>query len=178
MKRFIAILGIFLTVMAGTGIGANAASVVGSCGDDTRWSVDDSGNLEIFGVGDMWNFSDTTLPPWTEYKEEFPIKNIVIRNGVTNIGDYSFYDCNRLNKVLIFSSVTHIGANIFNEYNHVASVVCDGTIADWQKIVIEKPNDELLSSNIFPNSAYIYGNGDGICCFRNTPTTRVACGSL
>lgn len=177
MKRLIAVFGIVLAILSVTVISASAASVMGVCGDDATWSLDDS--LTIWGSGAMWNFSTSNFASWYEYKEEFPVERVTIRYGITSIGDYSFYGCSKLTKLLFPSSVTHIGVDILNGCDRFKTIMYDGTISDWQRTIIEKPNDKLLSSNMFPDSAYVYGNGNGnsIEIGTSTITQSVVCSS-
>ena len=52
------------------------------------------------------------------------IIDLVIPNGVTSIGDYSFYNCSTLNSVSIPNEVTSIGDYTFANCNELAEVYC------------------------------------------------------
>ena len=84
----------------------------GTCGENATWSLA-NGVLTISGTGDMANYSDTgdNTAPWTEYRED--ITTVIIEDGVTGIGDYSFGDCYDLTSVTIGNSVTSIGDYVF-----------------------------------------------------------------
>jgi len=83
----------------------------GWCGDDVRWTYDqDSHTLFISGKGDMKVFGEQSSP-WFGIKDQ--IEHGEIGNGVTSIGDYSFYNCTALRSVLIPRSVTSIGTFAF-----------------------------------------------------------------
>ena len=67
----------------------------GANGDNLTWSLDED-VLTIRGTGAMKNFTaDTT--PWKALCEL--IQKIVVKNGVTTIGDYAFCGCGALSEV-------------------------------------------------------------------------------
>ena len=94
-----------------------AAEIVdsGTCGDNLTWELDSDGVLTISGSGNMtdWEINDGyTTAPWFDYSEE--IKEVIIENGVTSIGDDAFWwYCENLESVSIPDSVTSIGINAF-----------------------------------------------------------------
>lgn len=97
----------FASVSAPT-LGASATS--GKCGDNVRWSFS-AGVLTISGTGRMYDYSAESTP-W--YSIRYSIVSIIIGNGVTSIGDHSFFDCNQsLTNVTIPTSVTSIGSGAF-----------------------------------------------------------------
>ena len=60
----------------------------GSCGESVNWSLDtEIGLLEIMGSGEIAGYSDSDAP-WYKYKSN--IKECVLENGVTSIGDHAF----------------------------------------------------------------------------------------
>ncbi|MBR6271049.1 MAG: leucine-rich repeat domain-containing protein [Lachnospiraceae bacterium] len=85
-------------------------SIIGSCGTSCIWAL--TGNtLYITGVGAMRNFSGRTAVPWYEYSSR--IKEVVIDESITKIGNYAFMGCSNLEKVTIGSAVTTIGTSAF-----------------------------------------------------------------
>lgn len=84
----------------------------GSCGMNVNWSLDtETELLEITGSGEMEDFGFCEAP-WYNYR--FNIKECVIENGVTRIGNYAFYYCTILTNITIPNSVTSIGGNVFD----------------------------------------------------------------
>ena len=68
----------------------------GTCGENLTWTLDSDGVLTISGTGAMNDYSWWNLPPWgTE------VKTVMIANGVTNIGEYAFFDCSALTNITI-----------------------------------------------------------------------------
>ena len=92
---------------------ASAADIVdsGECGaegNNLTWTLDSDGTLIISGKGDMldWNYNS----PWYENNK---IKNVIIENGVTSIGNSAFIFCKSLTSVTIPDSVISIADNAF-----------------------------------------------------------------
>ena len=50
------------------------------------------------------------------------VKNVIIPNGVTSIGDYTFYDFHSLTSITIPNSVTSIGKNAFTNCHGLTSI--------------------------------------------------------
>lgn len=82
-----------------------AAAVVetGECGDNATWTLDSEGTLTISGTGPMRNFDGESI--W----ESSDVRNVVIKPGITRIGAYGFYTCEKLVSITIPDSVQEIG---------------------------------------------------------------------
>ena len=74
----------------------------GSCGENVTYTLDSEGTLTISGTGEI---------KYVSYINS--VKNVVIINGVTSIGDSAFYGCSGLTSIEIPSSVTYIESNAF-----------------------------------------------------------------
>ena len=85
----------------------------GTCGTNVNWHLDTStGQLTISGSGAITSYSDKTYVPWYSHRDS--IKNVVIGDGVTSIGNYAFSNCYGLTGSLsIPNSVTTIGSTAF-----------------------------------------------------------------
>ena len=82
-------------------------------GDDTLWSFDeDSATLRIFGTGDMEDYSNETSSPW--HSIILKVKNVVIEDGVSSVGDYAFSGATSLESVVISDTIKSIGAFSFS----------------------------------------------------------------
>ena len=68
------------------------------------------------------------LPVYLIDKDGNEIKEIVIPNDVTNIGDYAFYGCSRLTSIMIPNSVTSIGSSAFYDCTGLASVTIPNSV--------------------------------------------------
>jgi hypothetical protein len=82
-----------------------SAATSGSCGDNATWSYNESTNtLTISGSGATKNYSMTSKVPWESYKSN--ITTLVVNEGITEIGNYSFYNCTALANVSLPSTLT------------------------------------------------------------------------
>lgn len=85
----------------------------GTCGEGLTWTLDREGTLTISGTGAM------ASNPFTSIRDS--VKNIVIEDGVTTIGESAFFDFKKLYSVSIPNSVVNIGRNAFR-YSTLRSV--------------------------------------------------------
>ena len=112
-----------------------AAEQSGQCGDDLTWQLDD-GILTISGTGDMWDF-EQRYTPWGTRRG---IKEIIVGDGVTSIGNYAFHYINSyvggpgpldtVTRAVIPSSVKRIGHHAFYGRSGLESIVIpDGVVS-------------------------------------------------
>ena len=124
-------------------------SVSGSCGDAVTWVYEVSTRtLTIQGEGRMQDFENRLQVPWRYYD----IENVVIKQGVSSIGNYSFYECKGISSIAIPSSVTSIGDNAFSGCHGLTKVVVPDLTA-WCGIQF---GDEL--SNPLYNAKHLYSD--------------------
>ena len=83
----------------------------GICGENLNWSLSNSGVMTICGNGIMDDYESASSSPW--YSDRNSIVKVIIGDGITHIGDRSFYNCSNLNEVEISDSVESIGAWAF-----------------------------------------------------------------
>ena len=113
-KRFCGFLIILAMALALLPVGAGAETVYeGTCGKNLTWELDDQGTLTISGTGNMYLYSNRSnkMAPWYAHRKD--IYAVVIEDGVTSIGTFAFYLCERMTAVTIPDSVTTIGENAF-----------------------------------------------------------------
>ncbi|MBR0161135.1 MAG: leucine-rich repeat protein [Oscillospiraceae bacterium] len=104
------------------------ASYSGSCGDNLTWTLDtNTGELNIYGDGAMDNWTSSAPAPWSDYRDQ--INEIYIDIGVTSIGDYAFYMCDKVTRFgisVFYSQATDflnaIGNSAFNGCSSLESV--------------------------------------------------------
>lgn len=133
MKRIICLLLVFALLLPCVGLKAEAATS-GSCGKNVTWKFDsETGTLTISGTGAMKNYDwelEEDWSPWTEYADK--IQKVVIRKGVTSIGDSAFEGSNKeytkLKTVTIPNSVTSIGATAFSCCDSLTSITIPDSV--------------------------------------------------
>lgn len=83
--------------------------------------------LTLSGTGALPDYPIAETP-WHELREH--IKAIVLREGVTRIGDYAFYNCTELTSVEIPEGVTYIGESAFACCQSLESVTIPGSVTE------------------------------------------------
>ena len=135
----------------------SAQTYNGSCGDNLKWTLHiGTGILTISGYGYMQEFfytpTGTYSTPWFSYRES--IKTVIIKEGVTSIGNYAFVDCSKLTSVTIPSSVTSIRYGAFSN--------CDGLkevhIADITKWCTLSFGSYHANPLYYANNLYVNGS--------------------
>ena len=125
----------------GSGDGGRGSNAVleGTCGESVSYEFNSSnGIMRIFGTGEMYNYwalgirEDMVVAPWKYAEYSSDIEKVIIENGVTHIGDYSFCEStdsngkglyyNKLNALEIAETVTSIGKNAFCSCHNLNSV--------------------------------------------------------
>lgn len=103
-----------------------AKGYTGQC----SWLLDTT-KLTVSGIGAMGDYSTSLIPPWKNFPE-----TVEITEGVTKIGNYSFYNCSALTVISIPKTVNEIGENAFTGCNALKEIRFYGTKTDWEKIKI------------------------------------------
>lgn len=107
-KRLLSILLVLLTALTLLPLGA-LADDNNKCGENLTWEFK-GGTLSIDGTGEMYDYSEDYLAPWSEHCVE--ITNVTISDGVTSIGSSAFCYCSVKSITLPFG-LKHIGASAF-----------------------------------------------------------------
>lgn len=100
----------------------------GTCGTNLTWTLDDNGTLTISGTGAMQNYTSIPTSPW--YADRQSIVKVVIKSGVTSIGNSAFTGCSNLTGVTIPSSVTSIGSNAFSGCSSMTSITIPSAVTN------------------------------------------------
>ena len=160
----------FAVTAAETGQSVGAKS--GTTGDCT-WFLSDDGTLTISGYGKMdeysWSSLSNTLP-W--YGSRSSIKNVVIEDGVTNIGSHAFYKCSKLSSVTISKSVTSINIDAFYYCDSLTSIRVDSNNSIYDSrdncnAIIRTTNSTLVlgcKNTTIPNGVTSIGSHAFWCC--------------
>ena len=133
----------------------------GKCGENVKWSLK-NGVLTISGSGAMYDYSYVYSP----IEKRSDITSVVIKSGVTSIGESAFMKCECLTSVTIPKSVKSIGGDAFcmcsslTNINIPTSVKSIGGMAfnstKWLKNQREK-NDFVVVNGILIDAAKCTG---------------------
>ena len=149
-----------------------SVSARGTCGPNATWTLDDNGTLTISGNGIMYDYSKDGSP-WYQYRAR--IQCIVVEDGITNIGNYSFsgiegceiflgegitvIEAKDLTYCLpqtlhIPTSLERIENNVFSSSSAKPKYVHIKDLAAWCRITFESSNSSPLWCG------YMYLNGE------------------
>jgi len=89
----------------------------GDCGENAKWTFDhEKGVLTISGTGAMKDYKSVSDPaPYKRFASD--IKEIVIGDGITEIGNYAFYNMGP-DEITIPATVTAIGTKAIGKYSN------------------------------------------------------------
>lgn len=124
-------------------------TVSGTTGD-CMWTRDNKGKLTISGNGAMEDYNHTKSAPWGKW-----ITELVIEKGVTNIGNYAFYNCASLISITIPDSVTSIGESTFDGCAGLTSIAIPDSVTSISPRAFLTCN--ALKSVTIPNSVNFIG---------------------
>ena len=138
--------------------------IPGTCGTRLNWTLYADGELVISGTGDMTNWSSSSDAPWYSMREK--IKSITVESGVTSIGKYAFYNCNKVSKVTLADTVLTIDSYGFyncsaKELTMPATVgIAGSTVFDncmqIEKITLTKGSGVMHDYTTNTDSSYCY----------------------
>ncbi len=97
------------------------------------WTLN-GGELRIFGEGKMPSYSYDSRAPWCQYL----VKNAIIEEGITNIGDHAFVDCESLKNIKISDTVTSIGFVAFERCGSLENIVLPDSVASIDRMAFRE----------------------------------------
>ena len=115
-------------------------------------TLSDDGTLTISGNGEMKYWRNSSDVAWYG---NWKIKNVIINNGVTSIGNYAFYMCPSLN-ITIPNSVTSIGKSAFSYCSDLISITIPNSVTSIGNYAFEYCSN--LTSITIPNNVTSIGN--------------------
>ncbi len=87
---------------------ASASMLYGPCGENAEYCYDtETKTLTISGTGDMTDYNSDYEHPWNG------VENVIIEEGITNVGNHAFYNEKKLNYVELPSTIKRIGTYAF-----------------------------------------------------------------
>ena len=89
-------------------------------------TLSDDGTLTISGNGKMKDWRNSSDEAWDSNRKN--IKNVIINNGVTSIGNFAFSDCTSLTNITIPNSVTSIGDYAFYGCENLINITIPNSV--------------------------------------------------
>ncbi len=119
-------------------------------------TLSDDGTLTISGNGEMKYWYNIYVVAWDSNRKN--IKNVIINNGVTSIGNYAFSDCTSLTNITIPNSVTSIGDYAFYGCENLINITIPNSVTSignfafcmctsLTSINVDSNNEKYMSDN-------------------------------
>lgn len=103
------------------------------CGKHAVWSYkEETGRLTVAGTGAMEDFVEPEQAPWNSLL--LNIKEVVIQEGITTVGDYAFVGCANLKEVTLSGTVEIVGVFSFSCCTSLEEI----TIPEGVKVLASK----------------------------------------
>ena len=121
----------------------------------------ENGVLTLTGTGAMPEYDYGSNRPWNDFSDE--ITKVVVSDGITNVGNYAFYDLENLTNVELGKDVSSIGNSSFDICRKLESYVIaegnatysseDGILFNSDKsILLSCPEANALTDYIVPET--------------------------
>ena len=165
-QQFLSFLILLLPMVA-------SADDSGKCGEGVTWNYNESTQtLTISGNGMMTEYDYMINPaeraPWYNYNAD--IRQLIIEDGVTNIGSFAFNGCSALTSLNIGNNVTYIGSYAFSGCISLTSIVIPNSVStiNFQAFLgCEELTSVTIPSNLTsldPEAFYKCSNLKSIYC--------------
>ena len=111
----------------------------------------DNGTLTVSktegaATGDMADYMEYDAP-WKDYL--YYIKSVIVEDGVTHIGDQSFYECENLETITVNSNLTSTGYQFAYSCNKLKTVTFNGNVEVFDDIYsCEKLESVTFNGNV------------------------------
>ncbi len=99
----------------------------GRCGDNAYWHVYDNGLLLITGTGSTYDYDPYNSAPFSS-KYKYTIKKVVIGDGITRVGDYTFAFLESMTEIHIGKGVTSIEYGSFSNCRSITEIYVPGNV--------------------------------------------------
>ena len=154
-----AMLVLLLALLTGTALAADE-EIAGADFNDGKmhWSISSDHVLTISGTGEMPSYLGSENPPWYSYRDQ--IERIVVEDGISVLGDYSFSGCSSVTSVSLPNSLNELGAGCFFLCLKLETINLPSSIHTFKEsafyycsslttITIPEGVTELTASNLF-----------------------------
>lgn len=112
MKRFIAVVCVFLIAASMSNAAVYADITFGVCGLSATWDFyEDTGKLVISGKGELYGYESCAKTQWYYLRDK--VTAVEISDGITSIGANSFGNFTKLKTVRYPATVTSVGSGAF-----------------------------------------------------------------
>ncbi len=172
---------------------ANGILLAGSCGKNVTFTLTKNGVLTLSGTGETDQFHSTKFPEWKEYG--IYVKEVIVEEGITRIGNSIFRDCPAVRKVTLPDSLQSIGQYAFAGCTGIEELTLPPFIEsiganilsgvpirdvffygdDWDAVQVDAKNDAFLNKVKHIRSiTYVLNDSKDAIATHNNPSEYIA----
>jgi hypothetical protein len=130
-----------------------------------------NGYMPHYGPNDTNKSDEPNRPPWEEYQND--IVAVVIEDGVTGIGDFTFQDYDKITSVTIGNTATFIGQEVFERCYSLTSVTIGNSVRTigWGAFHACNISSITLPASLEIIDSYVFHRCplNLVICHRSTP---------
>ena len=126
--------------------------------DSFTWELN-GGTLTISGNGAIPQYASDDHVPWRPSRVS--IQKVIVEEGITEIGDYAFYQCGILSSITIPKTVTGIGNKVFlGCYSLTTITILNPNLVKISYGTFDSDTHEKCSLKVLPKSVDQYKDND------------------
>lgn len=148
----------------------------GICGENVYYVRYANGKLLLRGTGATYDYTaDNSV-----FGKNLDIKNIIVSNGITSLGDNLFYNCENAVAVDLPSTLTSIGASAFSQFKAMRTVSGLTAVTIPQTVTVigrHAFEQNAITEIIIPANVKTWGDYAFSGC-RKLTTARIECGLI
>ena len=125
MKKFLKVILIILLIVGILPVFPTYVSAAenGTLSDTVSWELNDNGVLTISGIGATPNYKNSSFgSSKSPFYGSTDIKEVIISEGITVIGDYLFKNCTNITCITIPEGLTSINTGAFDKCTGVTKI--------------------------------------------------------
>ena len=116
-----------------------------ACGDNVNAVYNENTNtLTISGTGDMYNYTAFENPEWAD-PYTYTVETVIIEDGVTSIGDFSFTNMD-ITEVSLPSTLESIGKRAFSSCLRLKSITIPASVKSIGEYALRTANNSQASN--------------------------------
>ncbi len=138
---------------------APSSEASGSCGTNAEYTLYDDGTVFVYGKGEIFVDDYNNI---THHYHSDEIKDVIVCEGITELGNAAFYGCNNLESISLPDGLTRIGEEAFYKCGNLKEIILPESItrieeeAFWNCLSLESIN--------FPENLTFIGTHAFWCC--------------
>lgn len=124
----------------------------GECGEKVHFMLSKDGTLILEGEGATYNYCSVRNAPWYDNREL--IERVVVKEGITKLGDQLFRKCDQLVEVELPTTLKIIGCNSFIACKKLTEIVIPHNVSEIYRYAF---NGTALRKTIYEGSQIEWG---------------------